>query len=343
MDVTVGEMPTDTRFEHATDSSILDKRCQYSFTMNFISLIATLMDSLSGIVAFVKTAETLSFVAASRSLGISPSAVGKSVARLEQTMGVRLFQRSTRRVHLTAEGLLFFERCRRILDDLRDAEAMLSHAVQAPRGKLRVSLPAIGYRFLLPHLSEFQALYPEIEMDLDFNDNVVDVIDDGVDVAIRSGSLPDSTLMARRLGPFRFVLCAAPTYLKRKGVPRTSVDLEQHDCIHYRFVTTGKLMSWSVAGGQDGSQLRLRSFLTCNNMEAVLAAAVDGHGIAYVPDFLVHQAVNEGHLQKILDGHVIDQGQFWAVWSSSRHLTPKIRVFVDFITTRLFVSDTGDT
>lgn len=295
------------------------------------------MDSLSGIVAFVRTAETLSFVAAARALGVSPSAVGKNVARLEQTMGVRLFQRSTRRVHLTAEGALFFERCRRILDDLQDAEAMLSHAVQAPRGRLRVSLPAVGYRFLLPHLSEFRRLYPEIEMDLDFNDNLVDVIDEGIDVAIRSGSLPDSRLMARRLGPFRFVLCASPAYLKRKGMVRTPAALEQHDCIHYRFVTTGKLMHWSVATGTDDTQLRLKPALTCNNMEAVLTAAIDGHGIAYVPDFLVRQAVGAGQLQTVLDEHVVDQGQFWAVWSSSRHLTPKIRVFVDFIATRLFV------
>ena len=297
------------------------------------------MDSLSGIVAFVKTAETLSFVAAARALGVSPSAVGKNVARLEQTMGVRLFQRSTRRVHLTAEGALFFERCRRILDDLQDAEAMLSHAVQAPRGKLRVSLPTVGYRFLLPHLSEFRDIYPEIEMDLDFSDNLVDVIDEGVDVAIRSGSLPDSRLMARRLGPFRFVLCAAPSYLQRKGIPRTAAALEQHDCIHYRFVTTGKLMNWPMVADTDGAPVRLRSALTCNNMEAVLATAIDGHGIAYMPDFLARQAVTEGHLRTLLDDHIVDQGQFWAVWSSSRHLTPKIRVFVDFIATRLFVTD----
>lgn len=301
------------------------------------------MDSLSGIVAFVKTAETLSFVAAARSLGVSPSAVGKNVARLEQTMGVRLFQRSTRRVHLTAEGALFFERCRRILDDLQDAEAMLSHAVQAPRGKLRVGLPAVGYRFLLPHLFEFRRLYPEIEIDLDFNDKLVDVIEEGVDVAIRSGSLPDSRLMARRLGPFRFLLCASPDYLKHRGIPRTPSDLEQHDCIRYRFVTTGKLMDWSMAADQGDTPLRLRAVLTCNNMEAVLTAAIDGHGIAYMPDFLVRQALAEGHLQTVLNEHVVDHGQFWAVWSSSRHLTPKIRVFVDFIASRLFIADAGTT
>lgn len=318
------------------DSPMKDKCPSYPLIMDNNSLMVRPMDSLSGIVAFVRTAETLSFVAAARALGLSPSAVGKNVARLEQSMGVRLFQRSTRRVHLTAEGALFFERCRRILDDLQDAEAMLSHAVQAPRGKLRVSLPTIGYRFLLPHLTEFGRLYPEIEMDLDFNDSLVDIIEEGIDVAIRSGSLPDSRLMARRLGPFRFVLCAAPAYLQRQGVPRTPTALEQHDCIRYRFVTTGKLMDWTINTEPSDAPLRLRSMLTCNNMEAVFAAAVDGLGIAYVPDFLVRDAVGEGRLQTVLDEYVVDRGQFWAVWSSSRHLTPKIRVFVDFIATRLF-------
>ncbi|WP_430390100.1 LysR family transcriptional regulator [Dyella sp. 20L07] len=296
------------------------------------------MDSLSGIVAFVRTAETLSFVAAARSLGVTASAVGKNVARLEQTMGVRLFQRSTRRVQLTTEGALFFERCRRILDDLQDAEAMLSHAVQAPRGKLRVSLPAIGYRFLLPHLFEFRHRYPEVEIDLDFNDKLVDVYEEGVDVAIRSGSLPDSRLMARRLGPFRFLLCAHPDYLKHRGIPQTPLDLEQHDCIHYRFVTTGKLMDWQLATSLADPPLRLHPVLTCNNMEAVLAATIDGHGIAYMPDFLARQAIQEGRLKTVLDDYLVDQGQFWAVWPSSRQLTPKIRVFVDFIASRLFTA-----
>ncbi|MET3970874.1 DNA-binding transcriptional LysR family regulator [Bradyrhizobium sp. S3.9.1] len=166
------------------------------------------MDSLNGIVAFVRAAETLSFVAAGRMLGISASAVGKSVSKLEQSVGTRLFHRTTRRVSLTEEGALFFERCRRILDDLRDAEAMLSQAASTPRGRLRVSLPTIGYRFLLPILPEFRRLYPEIELDLDFSDRIVDLVEEGLDAAIRSGALADSSLMSRRLGPFRFVLCA---------------------------------------------------------------------------------------------------------------------------------------
>jgi len=294
------------------------------------------MDSLSGIVSFVKTAETLSFVDAARALGLSASAVGKNVAKLEQELGVRLFQRSTRKVHLTTEGEMFYQRCRRILDDLQDAEAMLSHTQEAPRGKLRISVPTIGYRFLLPVLPEFRRLYPEIELDIDFNDHLVDVIKEGFDVVIRSGNLPDSSLMARRIGPFRFVLCAAPSYLARRGVPQSPTELEQHDCLRYRFTTTGKLMDWTMTADPVWTQLRLPSTLIFNNMEAVFTAAINGHGIAYVPDFLLHTAADDQQLQIILSEHQSDSGQFWALWPSNRHLSPKIRVFVDYIAEHLF-------
>ncbi|WP_394846339.1 LysR substrate-binding domain-containing protein [Pendulispora brunnea] len=294
------------------------------------------MNSLSGIVVFVKTAETLSFVAAGRALGLTASAVGKSIAKLEENLGVRLFQRTTRTVRLTAAGELFFERCQRIMEDLKDAETMLSHVAQAPRGRLRVSLPTIGYRFLLPVLPEFRRLHPEVELDLDFNDALVDIVNEGVDIAIRSGSLPESRLISRRLGTFRFVLCGSPGYLKRKGVPRVPSDLKQHDCIRFRFLTTGKLQNWTLSGDPAWSQLRLTASMTCNNMEAVLAAAIDGHGIAYMPDFLARDSIKAGAVQPVLERYLQDHGQFWALWASSRQLSPKVRVFVDFISERLF-------
>ncbi|MFF7709371.1 LysR substrate-binding domain-containing protein [Pseudomonas sp. NPDC007930] len=294
------------------------------------------MESLNGLLAFVKTAETLSFVSAARAMGISASAVGKNVARLEASLKVRLFQRSTRKVSLTAEGALFYERCRRIFDDLEDAQAMLSHAVQAPRGRLRVSLPTIGYRFLLPLMREFRQAYPEIEVEMDFNDHLVNLIDEGFDVVIRSGGLADSTLMARKLGPFRFLLCATPGYLERKGRPQQLKDLEAHDCLRYRFVTTGKIMDWTMTADPRITSLRLRSVLTVNNMEAMLMATLDGHGIGYMPDFLVREALRSGALESLLGAYTPDHGQFWALWPSSRHLSPKIRVFVDFVAQRMF-------
>ncbi|NCE88356.1 LysR family transcriptional regulator [Pseudomonas sp. Q1] len=295
-------------------------------------------DNLSGVIAFVKTAQALSFIGAARVLGVSASAVGKNVAKLEAELNVRLLHRSTRKVSLTVEGQLFYERCRKILDDLQDARAMLSHAIQAPRGKLRVSLPTIGYRFLLAHMVAFREAYPEIELELDFNDHLVDVIEEGFDVVIRSGDLVDSTLMARRLGPFRFVMCASPEYLRTHGRPETLTDLEHHPCLRYRFATTGKIMEWTLSANPAITQLRLPTAMTLNNMEAMLMAAIDGHGIAYMPDFLAREALARGQLETVLNGHSNDQGQFWALWPSSRHLSPKIRAFVDFAAAHLFTT-----
>ncbi len=291
------------------------------------------MDRLAGLSAFVQTAQTRSFVAAGRQIGISASAVGKSVARLEEKLGVRLFQRSTRRISLTEEGALFYERCRRILDDVAEAEAMLSAATERPRGRLRISLPTIGYRFLLPVLCEFRQLYPDIELDLDFNDQIVDVIEDGFDAAIRSGDLPDSGLMTRRLGPFRNLICAAPNYLERYGRPEQPLELERHSCLRFRFPTTGKIQDWLLKGG---AEFRPPNGLTLNNMEAIRAAAISGLGIAYMPDFLLADALADGRLVRLLDDHLDYEGQFSLLWPSNRHLSPKIRVLVDFLTARLF-------
>ncbi|NHZ64542.1 LysR family transcriptional regulator [Massilia genomosp. 1] len=289
------------------------------------------MESLTGIISFVRTAETLSFVAAGRALGVSASAVGKNVAALEQALGVRLLHRSTRVVKLTVEGTLFYERCRRILDDLHDAKDMLSHAAQTPRGKLRASLPTIGYRFLMPFLPAFSLRYPDIEIELDFSDRLVDIIEKGFDVVIRSGELPDSRLISRQLGPFRFVLCAAPAYLAENGVPQSPEDLERHQCIRFRYPTTGKVEEWSLS--RDGVKLDIGvpNRLICNNMEAVHAAVLSGYGIAYMPDFLAAEAIKHRTLLTLLDDFIVAGGQFWAVWPSSRHLSPRVRAFVDYL------------
>ncbi len=290
------------------------------------------MDSFSGLESFVRAADLLSFAKAGRLLGISASAVGKNVARLEQQLGLRLFNRTTRHVHLTQEGAMFHERCRRILDELDDARAMMQDAVAAPRGRLRVSLPTIGYRFLLPMLPAFKARYPEIELDLDFNDRLVDVIAEGVDVAIRSGELVDSQLVARRLGPFSFVLVASPGYLARHGVPQVPADLAQHSCLRYKFVTGGKIEDWDLPG----LPAQLPPGLICNNMEAMLGAAVAGLGVAYMPDFLARDSLCRGELQRVLATHLVRNGQFSALWPSSRQLSPKVRAFVDFASEHMF-------
>ncbi|QOF77305.1 LysR family transcriptional regulator [Variovorax sp. 38R] len=292
------------------------------------------MDSFSGLESFVRAADLQSFARAGRDLGISASAVGKNVARLEAQVGVRLFHRTTRQVRLTAEGAMFHERCRRILDELGDARAMLQDAVATPRGRLRVSLPTIGYRFLLPILPAFKARYPEIELDLDFNDRLVDVVAEGVDVAIRSGELVDSQLVARRLGPFSFVLAASPAYLAEHGKPQVPADLVRHSCLRYKFVTGGKIEDWDLPGLPP----QLPPGLVCNNMEAMLGAAVAGLGIAYMPDFLARDALRRGELQRVLAPHLVRQGQFSALWPSSRQLSPKVRAFVDFASEHMFTA-----
>jgi DNA-binding transcriptional LysR family regulator len=293
-------------------------------------------ESLARIATFVQAAESLSFVGAARLLGVSASAVGKTVAKLEKSLGVRLFQRSTRTSRLTEEGRLFYASCRKVLDDLQDAEAMVSQTVQKPRGRLRVSLPTIGYRFLVPHIAEFHRLYPEVELDLDFNDRLVDIIEDGFDAVIRSGDLPDSRLMSKLLGPFRLVLCAAPRYLEKHGMPRSIADLSHHSCLQFRFPSSGKIRGWPFPDGAAQPQTDSFALLTCSNMEAIRALTIEGLGLGYMPDFLAQSAIDQGVLKRVPLDLPVDEGRFWVLWPSSRQLSPKIRVFVDFVSERLF-------
>jgi DNA-binding transcriptional LysR family regulator len=293
------------------------------------------MDKLTGLLAFVKTADLGSFVAAGRALEVSASAIGKSVARLEQEVGVRLLQRSTRRMQLTAEGRMFHERCRRVLDDLDDAQAALSRARQRPRGRLRVSAPIVGYHFLGPLIPDFVARFPEVELDINFSDRTVDLIDEGVDVAIRSGELPDSGFVCRPLQPFRLMLCASRDYLARHRTPTTPRELDRHAAVRFRHPNTGKLLDWPLL--RPGAEIETypRTVLACNNMEAVFGAALRGVGIACMPDFLAHDALADGRLMRVLEEEVGAVGRFMALWPSSRHLSPKVRVFVDHLGTHL--------
>ncbi|MEH0886165.1 LysR family transcriptional regulator [Enterobacter sp. UNJFSC 003] len=286
------------------------------------------MDSLTSLTSFVRTAETLSFVQAARLLGISASAVGKNVARLEQKLGVRLFNRSTRSVSLTAEGAVLLVRCQQILEQLQDAEAELTRNVALPSGKLRISLPVMGYRLLLPLLPAFTRHYPEIELDLDFSDRMVNIIDEGFDVAIRSGDIADSRLTAKKLGSFKFVLCASDAYLEEYGSPMSPADLNVHKCILYRFPTTGLIQPWELKGMSDSAPV---SALAVNNIEAVIRMSAAGMGISYVPDFVVREALQKGELREVLPGSCVRQGQFSALWATRRHLSPRIRAFIDFM------------
>src|SRR5262245_31593296 len=203
------------------------------------------MDSLGSLNAFVQAAEARSFTVAGRQLGVSPSAIGKAVARLEDRLGVRLFHRSTRTITLTSQGAHFLERCRRIFCEIEAAELEIAQTQGAPRGKLRVSLPLAGM-LMMPTLSAFMRTYPEIELDLDFTDRLVDVIDEGFDAVVRAGDVSDSRLMTRMLGTFRLVLVGSPDYFALRGVPQKPDDLTFHACLHHRYATSGKLEPWPL-------------------------------------------------------------------------------------------------
>ncbi|EHD20626.1 MULTISPECIES: LysR family transcriptional regulator [Brenneria] len=293
------------------------------------------MDSLNSFTVFVQVAETRSFVAAGRLLGVSASAVGKSVARLEGKLGVRLFHRSTRSITLTAEGELFLERSRRILAEIEAAELELSQTAAAPRGRLRVSLPLVS-SLILPALSEFMHKYPAIELDLDFTDRLVDVIGEGFDAVVRTGAPSDSRLSARRLGAFRATLVASPDYLSRRGTPQTPADLLDHSCLHYRFPNSGKLETWPLrrAAGEPEPQVPIS--MVCNNIETRVCFALQGRGIAFLPDFSVKELLADGRLRGVLTDHVVRTGTFHVLWPASKHPSPKVRALVDFLCARVF-------
>ena len=287
------------------------------------------MDNLNGLLAFVRAAQNESFAGAAERMGISASAVGKSVARLEEKLSVRLFNRSTRRISLTDEGQLFFERCQNIVAQLEEAEQELVRISAVPRGKLRITAPAIGYRILLPHLPEFRQRYPQVELDLDFSDRMVDVIDEGFDIAIRSGELSSSQMMSRRLGPFRFAIVGSPLYFAQHAAPQIPQHLQHHACLRYRFPGTGQWQEWAT---NSPSPPELPLALSSNNLESILQAALQGLGLAYVPEFIVRNYVASGELISVLETHLKEGGKFSVVWPSSRHMLPKVRVFIDFLT-----------
>lgn len=288
-----------------------------------------MMDSLSGIIAFVQVAETRSFTEAGRLLEVSSSAIGKSVARVEERLGVRLFHRSTRSVTLTSEGELFLERCKRILEELDAAQLELSQLTAAPRGKLRISLP-LQNTLILPVLAGFTRAFPEIELDVDVSDRMVDVIEEGFDAVVRTGEPMDSRLMSRKLGAFRLQLVASPQYLERQGTPLHPDDLRNHSCLLHRFPASGLIERWPVRDADSLAGPELSRTITCTTTDALNYLALDGIGIACLPDFSIKQSIKEGKLQPLLEEFNDFSGTLWMLWPSNRHASPKLRVLIDY-------------
>lgn len=299
------------------------------------------MDRLGTLGIFVQTAEGGSFVAASQRLGLSSSAVGKAIARLEQEMGARLFHRSTRSMTLTEEGSFFLDTCRRILSELDAAQAQLSRSHSKPRGLLRVSFPLTGM-LLMPAISAFMKNYPEINLDLDFTDRLVDVIEEGFDAVVRTGEVRDTRLMSRKLGSFRHRIVASPGYLEAQGMPQVPEDLLRHRCMHHRYANSGRLEPWPLAA--DGKDLRIALPTTtiASTLEPLIHLAENGFGITCLPHFAVARQIEEGKLVAMLDSSISEAGVFRVLWPTSRYLSPKIRVFVDFMAQNLFVAENGE-
>lgn len=291
------------------------------------------MDRLAALQAFVRVAETRSFSEAARRLRTSKSAVSRLVAALEAELGARLFHRTTRSLTLTEPGASYFERASRILADLAEADASVGQMQAAPRGRLRVNAPmSFGFLHLAPAIPDFLARYPDVAVDMIMNDRFVDLVDEGFDVAVRIGSLADSSLVARRLAPVRRAVCASPAYLTARGVPASPDDLATHDCLCYSNMPT---QEWRFIAADGRPWLvAVAGRLSANNGDAIRAAALRGVGLAMLPTFLVGGDLQAGTLMTVLDGFIPQDMTLNAVYPHARHLSPKVRAFVDFLAER---------
>ena len=293
------------------------------------------MDRLTSLSAFVQAAEARSFTEAGRRLGISSSAVGKSISRLEGRLGIRLFQRSTRSITLTTEGEAFLRRCQRIFEEVEAAEAEMAQSHAEPRGRLKISLPLVGTLFT-PALSEFARAYPLVELDLDFSDRLVDVIEEGFDVVMRTGDAVDSRLVTRVIGNYSYAVVGAPDYLASHGTPSQPEELLSHACLRHRWSNTGKLESWRLERDGKHLEIGLPATVVTNSIEPLIDMAERGVGLACLPVFAVRRQLDNGSLVSVLDRFLKDVGTFRMLWPSGRYLTPKLREFIDFMEHNVF-------
>ena len=292
------------------------------------------MDRFTDIRIFVHVVEFGTLSAAAHHLEIAKSAVSRRLAALEGRLGVQLFRRTTRRLSLTESGSGYYERCVRILADMEEAEAAVSQAHGALRGKLRVALPlSFGLRHLAPAINAFMEQHPQVEFDLDFNDRQVDLVQDGFDVAVRIARLADSSLVARPIAVIRHMVCGSPGYLARHGTPAHPADLEKHVCLAYSNLPNPGTWSWQDSTGKENS-VRIPVGLRANNGDFLCAAAIAGKGLILHPTFYLHEAVAGGLLQPILTGYVWPRPSAYALYPPTRHLSTRVRAFVDFLVNR---------
>ncbi len=286
-------------------------------------------DQLNGIAAFVKAAQSASFALAAEQMGLSRSAVGKAVARLEERLGVQLFHRTTRSLRLTDEGALFYERCSGALAEIKAAEQVFDSGRSEPAGRLRISVPVLlGRHCVAPLLVRLAKRYARLEIDAVFTDRSVDLLDEGLDLVVRTGALAnEAELKARRLGTQTMVLCAAPSYLRSRAAPSTLADLAAHDTLAYG--KGDRVVPWLFTESGQSRTFRAGGRLRFDDLEAIAAAAVDGAGLAWLPSWLIAGQLRGGLLVELLPALRGPGFDVHAVWPLGRYLPMRVRLVID--------------
>lgn len=288
------------------------------------------MDKLDAMAAFVKVVALGSYAEAGRSLGLTRSSVSKAVMELEQLLGARLLDRTTRRVSATEAGLAYYESCVDILSRVEETELQVSRLHDEPRGVLKVNAPmSFGVLYLGPAVAQFMARYPDLRIELSLSDRLIDPLEEGVDVTVRIGRLQDSSLIARKLAPARVMLVASPAYLEASGVPNTAAELAQHRCLTYGHTTM--LQRWQLMHEGKTENVAVNSALCSNNGDVLRSAALAGQGIALLPTFLVGADVKAQRLRAVLPEYTAAELGIYALYAPNRYLAVKTRVFVDFL------------
>ncbi len=292
------------------------------------------LDDILGMAVFARVVEARSFTDAAKRLGLAKSAVSARVARLEESVGVRLLHRTTRKLSLTEEGLAFYERCARLLAAADEAASVAEEAGGAPSGTLRVTAPlAFSQLHLAPALADFLAANPRVTVDLGAEDRLVDLVADGFDLAIRIGRIKESTLVARKLAGDRLVVCGAPAYLARRGVPRAPADLLRHNCLRYANIPTR--LDWRFRDRQgEVAIVPVTGSLIAGNGTVLREAAVAGLGLAVLPSHMIARELAAGQLKPVLTDFRRGEIGIYAVYPNRRHLPAKLRAFVDFLAAR---------
>jgi DNA-binding transcriptional LysR family regulator len=293
---------------------------------------------LGSIELFCFAAELGNFTLAANAAGVTPAAVSRSISRLEERLGVRLFVRTTRQIRLTDDGRVYFDQCRQALGQLADAERELSGGQSTPSGKLRISMPTpyAHYR-VLPLLPEFRARYPEVEVDVHLSNRNIDFADEGYDLAIRGRTPPDSNLIARKLEDAELVLVATPAYLKRAGTPKSLEDLQHHDCIQFELPSTGRRIPWPFrVDGQHVIDVATPGGYCCSDdVLGIVTLARNGAGLVQTYRFIVEQDLARGELVELLPQHGGTSRPFILLYPHARHLSLRVRTFVDFLVDKL--------